>query len=37
MDGRAERFLLVVPPSQASGASGAPLTVIANWPSLVKK
>jgi eukaryotic-like serine/threonine-protein kinase len=37
MDGRAERFLLVVPPSQASGATEAPLTVIANWPSLVKK
>lgn len=37
MDGRAERFLLVVPPSQASGTSGAPLTVIVNWPSLVIK
>ncbi|HQX83330.1 MAG TPA: hypothetical protein PKW63_16310, partial [Vicinamibacterales bacterium] len=37
MDGRAERFLLVVPPSQATGASGTPLTVIANWPSLVIK
>ncbi|HEX5217386.1 MAG TPA: hypothetical protein VFV98_18120 [Vicinamibacterales bacterium] len=37
MDARAERFLLVVPPVRTSEASNAPLTVIANWPSLVKK
>jgi serine/threonine protein kinase/Tol biopolymer transport system component len=37
MDGRAERFLLVVPPSQTSGTSDVSLTVIANWPSLVNK
>jgi hypothetical protein len=37
MDDRAERFLLVVPPSFTREASEAPLTVIANWPSLVKK
>jgi len=36
MDARAERFLLVVPPV-AAGALNAPLTVIANWPSLLKK
>jgi Tol biopolymer transport system component len=37
MDGRAERFLLVVPPAATSDGLAAPLTVIANWPSLVKK
>lgn len=34
---RAERFLMVVPVAQSSEASAAPLTVIANWPSLVTK
>jgi serine/threonine protein kinase/Tol biopolymer transport system component len=37
MDARAEQFLLVVPPVRTSDASNAPLTVIANWPSLLKK
>ncbi len=37
MDGRAERFLLVVPPELTSGVSEAPLTVVVNWPSLAIK
>jgi len=37
MDARAERFLLIVPPARTTDASAAPLTVIANWPSLLKK